>query len=135
MSSIASALLEILRAPKHYTINSPKTTTGMLAMWAVQNIRLPSDVVAPLADNIVDALRRGIDCKLRKEGKKGAGCKALTVSLTSPSLEQVLTAGRASKEASVGRTRTRRAGARSLGWMAILAWMAAMLVSWKRETR
>ncbi|KIO29799.1 hypothetical protein M407DRAFT_21049 [Tulasnella calospora MUT 4182] len=75
LTCITSALLSILLAPKLYLPNARKTT--MLAMWAVQNIRLPTSVVAPLADRFLEAVQRGIDGQLGKEGKKGAGCEAL----------------------------------------------------------
>ncbi|KAG8939815.1 hypothetical protein FRC04_005963 [Tulasnella sp. 424] len=75
LTCITSALLSILLASKLYLPNARKTT--MLAMWAVQNIRLPTSVVAPLADRFLEAVQRGIDGQLGKEGKKGAGCEAL----------------------------------------------------------
>lgn len=78
LTCITSALLSILLAPKLYLPNARKTT--MLAMWAVQNIRMPTSVVAPLADRFLEAIQRGIDGQLGKEGKKGAGCEALNVS-------------------------------------------------------
>ncbi|KAG8998232.1 hypothetical protein FRB90_012349, partial [Tulasnella sp. 427] len=75
LTCITSALLSILLAPKLYLPNARKTT--MLAMWAVQNIRLPSSVISPLADRFLEAIQRGIDGQLGKEGKKGAGCESL----------------------------------------------------------
>lgn len=83
--SILAALLSIPLAPKLYTPNTRKTT--MLAMWALQNQRLPARVVSPLVPEFVRALERAIKGELGKEGKKGAACEALTVSTVLIQLE------------------------------------------------
>lgn len=48
-------------------------------MWTLQVQRLPSTVLAPAADRIAYALRRGIDGELGREGKKGSALDGLKV--------------------------------------------------------
>ncbi|KAG8901141.1 hypothetical protein FRB99_005513 [Tulasnella sp. 403] len=75
LSSIIQGFLDIPLADKLFLPNARKTT--MLAMWAIQNVRVPSPVLKPLADSFITAMSRAISGRLGKEGKKGAGCEAL----------------------------------------------------------
>jgi len=61
------------------TYNARKTWA--LSIWLLQVQRLPSEILAPAADSIANALKRGIEGKLGKEGKKGSGSDGLKVSL------------------------------------------------------
>ncbi|KAG8918483.1 hypothetical protein FRC02_002340 [Tulasnella sp. 418] len=75
-SPILESLLDIPLAEKLFLPNARKTT--MLSMWALQHQHLPSSVLEGSAVKFVDAMDRAISGKLGKEGKKGAGCEALT---------------------------------------------------------
>jgi hypothetical protein len=53
--------------------------TWALSIWLLQVQRLPSKILEPEADQIANALRRGIERQLGKEGKKGAASDGLKV--------------------------------------------------------
>ncbi|KZT73869.1 hypothetical protein DAEQUDRAFT_754271 [Daedalea quercina L-15889] len=71
-------VLAIPMAPELPTINARKTCA--LAVWLIQTMQLPVEVVGPAAPRIAYAIRRGIEGELGREGKKGAvndGLKAI----------------------------------------------------------
>ena len=66
-------------APELPTINARKTCA--LAVWLIQTMQLPAEVVEPAAQRIAYAIRRGIEGELGREGKKGAVNDGLKVSI------------------------------------------------------
>ena len=72
-------VLAIPMAPELPTINARKTCA--LAVWLIQTMQLPAEVVEPAAPRIAYAIRRGIEGELGREGKKGAVNDGLRVSI------------------------------------------------------
>ncbi|KAH9936222.1 uncharacterized protein B0H18DRAFT_1206615 [Fomitopsis serialis] len=71
-------VLAIPMAPELPTPNARKTCA--LAVWLIQTMQLPAEVIEPAAPRIAYAIRRGIEGELGREGKKGAvsdGLKAI----------------------------------------------------------
>lgn len=86
LGTILTQTLAIPLAEELPTPNARKTCA--LAIWLIQNQRLPSEVLMPANDRIAYALRRGIEGELGKEGKKGStndGLKVRRVLTTSQS--------------------------------------------------
>jgi hypothetical protein len=77
LNSVLSQVLAIPMATELPTPNSRKTWA--LSIWLLQVQRLPSEILAPAADRIAYALKRGIEGQLGKEGKKGAASDGLKV--------------------------------------------------------
>ncbi|TFY54884.1 hypothetical protein EVJ58_g8595 [Rhodofomes roseus] len=84
-------VLAIPMAPELPTPNARKTCA--LAVWLIQTMELPSEVIEPAAPRIAYAIRRGIEGELGREGKKGAVNDGLKVSICalSPSLRLTAT--------------------------------------------
>lgn len=77
---LSEILTDILAIPLASTLPTPNSRkTCQLAVWTLQVQRLPTAVLAPAADRIAYALRRGIDGELGREGKKGAASDGLKV--------------------------------------------------------
>ena len=74
-------VLAIPMAQELPTINARKTCA--LAVWLIQTMQLPAEVVEPAAPRIAYAIRRGIEGELGREGKKGAVNDGLRVSICS----------------------------------------------------
>lgn len=85
---LGSVLTDILAIPLTPSLPTPNARkTCQIAVWTLQVQRLPTAVLAPAADRIAYALRRGIDGELGREGKKGAasdGLKVCRIVLCSP---------------------------------------------------
>ncbi|GJJ10511.1 hypothetical protein Clacol_004737 [Clathrus columnatus] len=80
---LADILTGILAIPLSSPLPTPNARkTCQIAIWALQVQRLPSIILAPAADRITYAIRRGIDGELGREGKNGAasdGFKAIAM--------------------------------------------------------
>lgn len=72
-------VLAIPMAQELPTINSRKTCA--LAVWLIQTMQLPTEVIEPAAPRIAYAIRRGIEGELGREGKKGAVNDGLKVNI------------------------------------------------------
>ncbi|KAF8589093.1 hypothetical protein K439DRAFT_1383673 [Ramaria rubella] len=75
---LGEILTDVLAIPLATSLPTPNARkTCQIAVWTLQVQRLPTAVLAPAADRIAYALRRGIDGELGREGKKGAASDAL----------------------------------------------------------
>ncbi|EMD40251.1 hypothetical protein CERSUDRAFT_122305 [Gelatoporia subvermispora B] len=74
-------LTQVLAIPLANELPTPNARkTCALAIWLIQSLRLPSEVLEPAADRIAYALQRAVEGELGKEGKKGStsdGLKAV----------------------------------------------------------
>jgi hypothetical protein len=78
VEQLSEILTDILAIPLSNSLPTPNARkTCQIAVWTLQVQRLPSAVLAPAADRISYALRRGIDGELGREGKKGAASDGL----------------------------------------------------------
>ena len=81
---LGDILTDILAIPLATSLPTPNARkTHQIAVWTLQVQRLPAAVLAPAADRIAYALRRGIDGELGREGKKGAASDSLKVCVPS----------------------------------------------------
>ncbi|KAH8104762.1 hypothetical protein BXZ70DRAFT_614597 [Cristinia sonorae] len=88
---LRSMFTGVLAIPLEDTLPTPNARkTCALAIFVIQTQRLPDEVLAPAADRIAYAIRRGIEGELGKEGKKGSisdGLKAIhDLSTTYPAI-------------------------------------------------
>ncbi|KAI0269927.1 hypothetical protein BC834DRAFT_922720 [Gloeopeniophorella convolvens] len=88
LGAMVTQALAIPLATELPTPNARKTCA--LAIWLLQSLRLPADVLVPAKDRIAYALRRAVEGELGKEGKKGSvsdGLKAIhDLSLHEPTI-------------------------------------------------
>ncbi|OCH91627.1 hypothetical protein OBBRIDRAFT_752889 [Obba rivulosa] len=71
-------LTQVLAIPLANELPTPNARkTCALAIWLIQSLRLPSEVLEPAADRIAYALQRAIEGELGKEGKKGSASDGL----------------------------------------------------------
>ncbi|KAF8503016.1 hypothetical protein BU17DRAFT_71831 [Hysterangium stoloniferum] len=75
LGDILTAILAIPLATSLPTPNARKT--WQLSVWTLQVQLLPTAVLAPAADRIAYAIRRGIDGELGRQGKNGAASDGL----------------------------------------------------------
>lgn len=79
-TQLQQLLTEVIAIPTAETLPTPNARkTWALAIWVIQVQRLSRSVLQPLSIRIVNAIRRGIDGELGKEGKKGAASDGLKV--------------------------------------------------------